>query len=256
MDGLIFLIVLIPIVYLVLLFIIIGKSSSQQQSLDQLNRKLQQLSDQLINMNSDIKDLKKGGEIKLPISETSIEVTQAAVKFEPFADPVIIKPEVKPAGITEKQTTSAEPPVASAIQKEKVADKKDLTVETEETQRESASASWRKKADWEKFIGENLANKIGIAVLVLGISFFVKFAIDKNWINETGRVIIGLVSGGILISLAHYTRNTYRSFSSVLVGGGLTVFYFSTAFAARTATRFPACVLHRGAAVNPKRGEA
>ena len=96
---------------------------------------------------------------------------------------------------------------------------------------EKFSPTWTKKTDWEKFIGENLANKIGIAVLVLGISFFVKFAIDQDWINEVGRVIIGLACGGILISLAHYTRNAYRSFSSVLVGGGLSVFYFTIAFA-------------------------
>ncbi|MEO8211396.1 MAG: DUF2339 domain-containing protein, partial [bacterium] len=30
--------------------------------------------------------------------------------------------------------------------------------------------------DLEKFIGENLINKIGIAILVLGIAFFVKYA--------------------------------------------------------------------------------
>ena len=76
-----------------------------------------------------------------------------------------------------------------------------------------------------------MANKIGIAVLVLGISFFVKYAIDKNWIKEAGRVIIGLIAGGILIGIAHRIRHTYRSFSSVLMGGGLTVFYFTIAFA-------------------------
>jgi uncharacterized membrane protein len=85
--------------------------------------------------------------------------------------------------------------------------------------------------DIEKFIGENLINKIGIAVLVLGIAFFVKYAIDQDWINETGRVGIGLLCGGMLIGLAHRMRNSYRSFSSVLVGGGLTVFYFTIAFA-------------------------
>lgn len=88
-----------------------------------------------------------------------------------------------------------------------------------------------RQTDWERFIGENLANKIGIAILVLGISFFVKFAIDKDWINEIGRVIIGLLCGCILIFFAHKTRNKYRSFSSVLVGGGLSVFYFTVAFA-------------------------
>ena len=85
--------------------------------------------------------------------------------------------------------------------------------------------------DLEKFIGENLVNKIGIAVLVLGIAFFVKYAIDQNWISEPGRVSIGIACGMILIGIAHYLRNNYRSFSSVLAGGGIAVFYFTIAFA-------------------------
>ncbi|RYY16697.1 MAG: DUF2339 domain-containing protein, partial [Chitinophagaceae bacterium] len=60
--------------------------------------------------------------------------------------------------------------------------------------------------DLEKFIGENLINKIGIAILVLGIAFFVKYAIDQEWINETGRVCIGLGAGALLTGLAHYLR--------------------------------------------------
>jgi len=89
----------------------------------------------------------------------------------------------------------------------------------------------KRNPDLEKFIGENLINKIGIAVLVLGIAFFVKYAIDQNWINEAGRVAIGLLCGGILVGIAHWMRNSYRSFSSVLVGGGITIFYFTIAFA-------------------------
>ncbi len=85
--------------------------------------------------------------------------------------------------------------------------------------------------DMEKFIGENLINKIGIAVLVLGIAFFVKYAIDQEWINRVGRVCIGLLCGIILIGVAHKLRKNYHSFSSVLVGGGLAVFYFTIAFA-------------------------
>lgn len=99
-------------------------------------------------------------------------------------------------------------------------------------EQESWFDKWLKNnPDMEKFIGENLVNKIGIAVLVLGIAFFVKYAIDQNWIKETGRVAIGLACGGILVGLAHRLRNAYHSFSSVLVGGGLTVFYFTIAFA-------------------------
>ena len=46
-----------------------------------------------------------------------------------------------------------------------------------------------------------------------------------------GRVSVGVLCGVILVALAHYLRNTYRSFSSVLAGGGIAVFYFSIAFA-------------------------
>ncbi|WP_181304743.1 DUF2339 domain-containing protein [Rufibacter sp. XAAS-G3-1] len=88
-----------------------------------------------------------------------------------------------------------------------------------------------RKLDWEKFIGENLINKLGIAILVLGIGFFVKYAIDQDWINEVGRVAIGLLAGGALLGVAHRLRKEYKAFSSVLIGGGMAVLYFTIAIA-------------------------
>src|ERR1044072_2676855 len=90
---------------------------------------------------------------------------------------------------------------------------------------------FERNPDLEKFIGENLIPKIGIAILVIAIGFFVKYAIDKNWIGPAGRVGIGLLCGGILVGLAHRLHKNYKAFSSVLVGGGLAVFYFSIALA-------------------------
>jgi uncharacterized membrane protein len=86
---------------------------------------------------------------------------------------------------------------------------------------------FERNPDMEKFIGENLANKIGIGILVIGIGFFVKYAIDQDWINEVGRVFIGILCGGILLGLAHYLRKTFTAFSSVLVGGGIAVLYLT-----------------------------
>jgi uncharacterized membrane protein len=94
-----------------------------------------------------------------------------------------------------------------------------------------APSFFERHPDMEKFIGENLVNKIGIAILVLAIGFFVKYAIDQNWVGPIGRVAIGLLCGGILIGIAHKMRNSYRSFSSVLAGGGLAVFYFTITLA-------------------------
>ena len=55
--------------------------------------------------------------------------------------------------------------------------------------------------DLETFIGENLINKIGILILVLGISFFVKYAIDKDWITESARVGIGVLCGALVMAV-------------------------------------------------------
>ena len=97
--------------------------------------------------------------------------------------------------------------------------------------REPKPSFFERNPDLEKFIGENLVSKIGIAILVLAIGFFVKFAIDNNWIGPVARVGIGLLAGGILVFLAHTLRKNYKAFSSVLVGGGLAVFYFTITLA-------------------------
>jgi uncharacterized membrane protein len=74
-------------------------------------------------------------------------------------------------------------------------------------------------------------SKIGIAILVLAIGFFVKYAIDNDWIGPAGRVAVGVVCGGILIAIAQWLRSQYKAFSSVLVGGGLAVLYCTIALA-------------------------
>ncbi len=85
--------------------------------------------------------------------------------------------------------------------------------------------------DIEKFIGENLISKIGIIILVLGIGYFVKYAIDQNWINEYGRVAIGLLAGAVLVVTAHWMREDYKTFSSLLTGGGFAVLYLTITIA-------------------------
>lgn len=84
-----------------------------------------------------------------------------------------------------------------------------------------------KKTNFEQFIGEKLISIVGIAILVLGIFFSVKWAIDRNLISDAGKVMIGLVAGTILVAVAHRLVKNYRAFSSILAGGGIAVFYFS-----------------------------
>jgi uncharacterized membrane protein len=88
-----------------------------------------------------------------------------------------------------------------------------------------------KNPDLEKFIGENLISKIGILILVLGISYLVKFSIDKGWINEPARVGIGILSGTLVMGIAHKLRQKYTAFSSIFVAGAIAIFYFTIGIA-------------------------
>lgn len=85
----------------------------------------------------------------------------------------------------------------------------------------------KKKTDFEQFIGEKLISLVGIGILVLGIFFTVKWAIDRNLITDAGKILIGLLAGTLLVGVAHRLSKNYRAFSSILAGGGVAVFYFS-----------------------------
>lgn len=89
----------------------------------------------------------------------------------------------------------------------------------------------KQKVNYEKFIGENLFGKIGILIFVIGVGFFVKYAIDKDWINETFRTILGFLTGAALLIVAERLQKKYRTFSSLLAGGAFAVFYLTVAIA-------------------------
>ncbi|WP_304343194.1 DUF2339 domain-containing protein [Chryseobacterium koreense] len=81
------------------------------------------------------------------------------------------------------------------------------------------------------FAKQNILTIIGIFTLVVGIGYFVKYAIDKNWIDESMRFAIGILTGiGILI-IGFVLKKNYRVFSSILNGGGLAVLYLSITLA-------------------------
>lgn len=78
-----------------------------------------------------------------------------------------------------------------------------------------------------EFLKQNILTVIGIFTLVLGIGYFVKYAIDKNWIGETARAGIGLCTGAGIIVLGHFLRKNYKTFASIITGGGIAVLYFT-----------------------------
>ncbi|HTE00151.1 MAG TPA: DUF2339 domain-containing protein [Mucilaginibacter sp.] len=210
------------VLFIVVIILLIGIRNT-------VNNKVGELEHRIINLQSWIQKLADRKPTAEPPLPTVIEPEKPVVM--PHADlapkpvettppPETIKPE-----IVEHHREVISDPLAE-LRKSPI-----KTIYTERARPEPEPSFFERHPDLEKFIGENLVNKIGIAILVLAIGFFVKYAIDNNWVGPAGRVGIGILCGGILIGIAHRLRTNYKAFSSVLVGGGLAVFYFTITLA-------------------------
>ena len=83
-------------------------------------------------------------------------------------------------------------------------------------------------ADLESRIGSHWLNRIGIAAVLIGVSYFLKFAFDNNWIGPAGRVTIGLLAGiAIVVWSENFRRRGYLIFSYSLKAVGIGVLYLS-----------------------------
>ena len=66
----------------------------------------------------------------------------------------------------------------------------------------------------------------GVFVMLLGVSFFLKYAFDNEWINETARTLIGLGAGvGLVIGGLRLASSGLATFGHALTGMGFAVLY-------------------------------
>lgn len=214
---------LLPIIIIVLLLMVLSS----------INTKFQSLQDLIFRLNDRVNELSK----ELNQKEKSSNETLKEVFKE---ESIVKKSEIlieEPKPIFEAEKTI---PVVRKLAHQEEEETEKIVFNSPPSFKEKpilvSEKSWFEKfkennPDLEKFIGENLINKIGILILVLGISFFVKYAIDKNWINETARVAIGILSGTLVMGVAHKLKKNYIAFSSVIVAGAISIYYFTIAIA-------------------------
>lgn len=89
------------------------------------------------------------------------------------------------------------------------------------------SFDWFDRIDWENVLGRNWFAIIGAIAVAIGIGFFLKLAIDNEWIGETGRIFMGVGAGFALIGAGWYTHSRYPLWAQPVTGGGLTILYLS-----------------------------
>ncbi|WP_057937975.1 DUF2339 domain-containing protein [Algoriphagus resistens] len=86
----------------------------------------------------------------------------------------------------------------------------------------------RTKSEIEKFVGENLINKIGIAITIIGVAIGAKYSIDHELISPLTRIILGYLMGVGLLGFGMKLKEKYENFSAVLVSGAIAIMYFIT----------------------------
>ena len=233
-------------ILLLVVYLIVSNKTDTDKKLKTVDAKLNDLNSKILAL----KDASGQQPISKP-AEEAVKKTDAATPVISEA-PTPVKPTEEPANIPEPvvppEVQPQVQPLSEQLKPENIERQHEVIADSLSTIRRPVKTSnfhppvppqprepkpsfFESHPDLEKFIGENLINKIGIAILVLAIGFFVKYAIDNNWVGPVGRVGIGIACGGILIAIAHYLRNSYKAFSSVLVGGGLAVFYFTITLA-------------------------
>lgn len=80
----------------------------------------------------------------------------------------------------------------------------------------------------EERIGGNWLNKIAAVALILGMAFFLKYAMDNRWINESARILIGLVAGlGLVYTGGYFHRRDMLVYGQGVVGAGIAILYFT-----------------------------
>ena len=84
-----------------------------------------------------------------------------------------------------------------------------------------------KKREWEFQLGGQWLVIIGVVAFIFGVGFFLQYAFENNWIGETGRVILGILSGIVFLGLGEYFYRTYPKYSQFLTGGGIGLLYLS-----------------------------
>jgi len=83
-------------------------------------------------------------------------------------------------------------------------------------------------SDLESRIGSHWLNRIGIAAVLIGISYFLKYAFDNNWIGPAGRVTIGLLAGiAVVVWSERFRAKGYKAFSYSLKAVGIGTLYLS-----------------------------
>ena len=163
-----------------------------------------------------------------PLTEqASPTINQAVIPTPEMNAEPVASPE---SGKTAIETASAPQPESRLRNATESVSQTDsgLWKEAMESRASKESLETKTRSNLEKFIGENLINKIGIVILIIGVGIGAKYAIDHQLISPLTRIILGYLVGLVLLGFAIHLKKDYLNFSAVLLSGSMAILYFIT----------------------------
>ncbi|GAC1357141.1 MAG: hypothetical protein NVSMB3_03690 [Acidobacteriaceae bacterium] len=138
------------------------------------------------------------------VAELSTQLRELERRIFPAAAPEVSRPPVPP------------PPFATPVH------------ESSEAVGEAGRLKLPARASLEDRIGSQLFNRVGIIALLIGVTWFLKLAVDNRWIGAGGRVLTGMVAGaGLVLWSERFRRKGFPAFSYSLKAIGSGVLYLA-----------------------------
>lgn len=204
---------------------------------EELRSKLDALIQKYVDLKSNVEEIR----LELRDLRTEIHNLEETTPSTPAAIETEIVIEAKKPEIVEEKLPPVVVPISTPIAEPIKAETIPTKVEVKQPVQPQVQKP-KEKSTIESFLGENLANKIGIAIILIGIGVGVKYAIDKNILGPAMRIALGYLAGVILIGFALYLKKKYENLSAVMFAGGMAVAYFVTFIAHDFYDLFPKLV--------------
>ncbi|HSR53246.1 MAG TPA: DUF2339 domain-containing protein, partial [Acidobacteriota bacterium] len=91
----------------------------------------------------------------------------------------------------------------------------------------------------QMLLGGNTVARVGILILLVGVSLLAKYAIDNNLVSVQARLVLAALIGAALLGLGWRLRGRRRGFALTLQGGGVGALYITVFFAFRIYSLIP-----------------
>lgn len=203
--------------------------ADDKNHLNLLLEKLERLSEQQASFSKEIQSLKdeinalKFGKQPDPEPTKKVESPVESKTNTPPPSPVVTAGNKPPSPFSKKANPAPSLAVQPA-QAKAISDRKPQAAPIPP----NVPKTPKSKSDLEKFIGENLINKIGIVITIIGVAIGAKYSIEHDLISPLTRIVLGYGVGIALLLFGIKLKKKYLNFSAVLISGAMTIMYLLT----------------------------